>query len=462
MLLVFAFLLSIPVLFLGERASSQDFAKELIAKVEGKWKEVEGRDLGSFPYRDKNRFSSTYQELCEKIKVEEKEILSALKAVEKLCEERKANSHFIWRGADLLGAMHSDLKQFEKSFVQYQKALQSYPDENYKDLRKHGYFQHLANGAAGVLWDWKGSKLAVDFFLKEFRENPRFHYAYVSWWTERFEKEGLEEEGSKFLRQIAEIYREKAKTDGFVKDLLEKLLEEVRAAEPEKPFLIGGDAKKKYFLRRPESLKQGDSLPLVLILPGGNGQAREFLPWLTQLHRESGRGMVFAVLSAPVWSEDENRVVWVTTNWMSKYKNATFPVERFIGEAVEDLRAKKLFTIEKVLLLGWSSSGPALYSAALEKEKVPYDGYYILSSVFKPEQLEMKFAKGKKFYLHQGSEDQVTALHFAKRAEKDLKKNGAVVTLEVFQGGHGFAMENPFESVRKGLDWLLEKRKSSE
>ncbi len=441
---------------------ARDFSRALSKQVQENWQTFKGKELSNSPFRDKNRFALQFTELRKKEKPNEKEIRSALREFEKFYVQEKGNAHFEWRAMDLFGAMYAELKQNQEAVDHYQKALKFYPDEQYKQLQKHSSFHHIANEAAGLLWDWKGVDAAEEFLLEEFRQNPKFHYVYALWWQERFEQAELEERFSKFLLKLAEIYRAKAESDWFVKDSLDSLLKELKGMEPLKPFLVGENPKKKYFLLRPESLKESDEKHLVLILPGGHGKAKEFLPWINQLYRESGTGMVFAVLSAPEWSSDQDRVIWVTRFWMNKYKEAQFPVEQFISEVVEDVKSKKLFTAKKVLLLGWSSSGPALYSTALAEEKVPYDGYYIQSSVFKPEQLDLKLAKGKKFYLQQGTEDKITELSHAKRAEKELKKNGAVVTLDVFRGGHGFAMENQFESVRKGLDWLLEEGKGSE
>ena len=80
-------------------------------------------------------------------------------------------------------------------------------------------------------------------------------------------------------------------------------------------------------------------------------------------------------------------------------------------------------------------------------------------SVFFKQQLTLTNAKGKRFYLQQGKLDKVTALHWAEKAEKELKQNGAKVKLDIYNGGHGFAMPNVFQSIKTGLKWLLSKEK---
>ena len=77
----------------------------------------------------------------------------------------------------------------------------------------------------------------------------------------------------------------------------------------------------------------------------------------------------------------------------------------------------------------------------VEADAPAFAGYYILASVFKPESLPpLDGARGKRFYLHQGKADRVTAFQWAQTARQTLEKHGATVHLESFAGGHGFDM----------------------
>lgn len=210
------------------------------------------------------------------------------------------------------------------------------------------------------------------------------------------------------------------------------------------PITVGKDANKIYYLIKPE----GQPKHLVLTMPGGSGQAKDFLPWMKKVQEGLGNDYAVAVLSAPRWSDAQaNSVVWVTDHWKkNKYTEAKFSTEEFLRAVHADAK-KKLEGIESVDVFGWSSSGPAVYSAATEKGS-PYDGFVILSSVFKPEQIaKLSNAKGKRFYLLQGTEDKVTKLSWAKEAEKALLAEGAKVETNWFEGGHAFAMNDPIGTL---------------
>lgn len=224
--------------------------------------------------------------------------------------------------------------------------------------------------------------------------------------------------------------------------------------EAEHPRLVGDDANMAYFLLEPASVAKNDDLHLVLAMPGGNGQAREFLPWMRRVQEGLGEEYAIAVLSAPVWSEEQaDSVVWVTDHWKkSAYSEAKFTTEEFLRAVLEDVKKQKRFKLASVSVFGWSSSGPAVYAAATEK-KAPYDGFVILCSVFKKEQLaKLSNAKGRRFYLLQGTEDDLTRLSWAEEAEEALRKNGAEVEHEWYEGGHGFGMPDPIGTLKRAFE----------
>jgi len=230
-------------------------------------------------------------------------------------------------------------------------------------------------------------------------------------------------------------------------------------ATPERR-LVEDDARRAYYLLLPEDTGPRRSLHLVLTMPGGSGQAADFLPWLTRVRDGLGDDFALAALSAPEWSADQTeRVVWITDYWRGKFPEAKFSTEEFLRDVLDDVKRRKEFRVESVLLFGWSSSGPAVYAASSES-KVPYDGYLVLSSVFKADQLHgLSKVKKRRYYLLQGEEDTVTRLSFAEEAQGTLTRKKAVVHLEAFPGGHGFAMPDPFGSLKRGFEWLLSNEK---
>ena len=108
----------------------------------------------------------------------------------------------------------------------------------------------------------------------------------------------------------------------------------------------------------------------------------------------------------------------------------------------------------RVVLFGWSSSGPALYAHALRK-RTPVSRYFVAMSVFKPKYLpSIKLAKGKSFFLYHSPDDQVCRFGDAKRAKKDLAAAGARVEILEYEGGHGWR-GNVFGNIKKGIKWLF-------
>jgi predicted esterase len=71
-------------------------------------------------------------------------------------------------------------------------------------------------------------------------------------------------------------------------------------------------------------------------------------------------------------------------------------------------------------------------------------------------------AKGKRFYLLQSPDDQVTPLRFAEEAESALSIAGAKVHLHRQEGGHGWHGDM-WGMLRAGIEWLeREARESKE
>lgn len=219
---------------------------------------------------------------------------------------------------------------------------------------------------------------------------------------------------------------------------------------------VAKNEKQVYYSLKDKSYNPKQKVHLVLALPGGSGEAADFLPWLGRIRNSLGKDYVMAALSAPQWTEKQAAShVWVTKHARSRYPEAKFSSEEFMLAVHQQLIKKEHLMLASVTLLGWSSSGPAVYAAAIAK-KSPFDGALVVCSVFKPDQYQLKHAKGQRFYLLQGQEDKVTPLRFAEKAQEMLKKKGAKVHLEIHEGGHGFGMQDPLGRLKAGFQWLIE------
>jgi hypothetical protein len=73
--------------------------------------------------------------------------------------------------------------------------------------------------------------------------------------------------------------------------------------------------------------------------------------------------------------------------------------------------------------------------------------------VFKPETLpRLAAAKSQPYYVYHSPTDFIP-LAQAEAARDTLRKAGAVVELQTYEGGHGW-QGNVFRDIRKGIEWL--------
>ena len=222
---------------------------------------------------------------------------------------------------------------------------------------------------------------------------------------------------------------------------------------PAQDVRIGGDEKKRYFLiwakgARPPAAGYG----LLVVLPGGDGSA-DFQPFVRRIHKNAlNGGWLIAEAVAPKWDEKQfHQVVWPTEN--SRYPAARFTTEAFVRDIIADVKARAKIDPRRVILLGWSSGGPACYATLLRKDSA-VTGAFIAMSVFRPEELPPPAnAGGKPFFLLQSPQDEVTPIRHAEAAEKALKAAGVKVLLRRYEGGHGWRGDI-WTMIGDGIGWL--------
>jgi predicted esterase len=223
---------------------------------------------------------------------------------------------------------------------------------------------------------------------------------------------------------------------------------------PSQDLRAGGDAQKRYFLVGPakDSKAPAAGRGLVVILPGGDGSA-DFHPFVKRIFKHAlPDGYVAAQPVALKWTDDQ-QVVWPTAGLKALTKEAKFTTEEFIAAVVDDVGKKHALDRKRVFVLGWSSSGPAAYTAILQ-EKPAVAGAFVAMSVFKPDTLPpLARAKGRPVYLYHSPDDRVCPFYMAKRAEKDLGAAGAAVKLTEYDGGHGWR-GGLYDEIRGGVEWL--------
>ena len=218
---------------------------------------------------------------------------------------------------------------------------------------------------------------------------------------------------------------------------------------------VAGDSHRKYFLIRHKqpSAKTGKR-GLLLILPGGPGSA-DFLPFCANVLTRFGvpESFLVAELVAPVWREDENRIVWPSKAFPDE--KAKFTTEEFISAVITDVSKQHEIDDRFIFTLGWSSSGHVLYSASVSSPKIR-GSIVAMSRFFPGRMLKLKDVRGKNYFLYHSPDDKVYPYRDAELAEKSLREHGANVKLVTYKGGHGWIPHTYYcDKIKEGIRWLI-------
>lgn len=229
------------------------------------------------------------------------------------------------------------------------------------------------------------------------------------------------------------------------------LAQEDVAGVPSERIEIEGDAHRTYFLIPPKKEKAPRrGFALLLVLPGGDG-SEGFLPFVKRI-REHAAPNDFAVaqLVAPRFADDQV-IVWPTGK--NPVEGMEFTTEQFVRDVVADVSERVKIDSKRVFAMAWSSSGPAVYAAMLER-KPSLRGAYISMSVFKPDLLPpLARAKKRRFYIEHSPDDRICPFRMAEQARDELKGHGAKVEFHETEGGHGWRGD-VYGRIRRALEWL--------
>ena len=188
---------------------------------------------------------------------------------------------------------------------------------------------------------------------------------------------------------------------------------------------------------------------LLVVMPGGDG-GDEFTPFVKRIYQYAAPDSVLVLqLIAPKWNPKQE-IVWPTE--ASNVRRKDVAVEEFVRLAVEDVASRTKVDHSRIFALAWSSGGPAAYAATLA-EGSPLTGAMVAMSVFRPDDVRLQGANGKRFFLWHSPDDRVCPYWMVRKARDTLGKHGASVTLETYAGGHGWRGD-VFGAIRRGVQWL--------
>jgi poly(3-hydroxybutyrate) depolymerase len=219
---------------------------------------------------------------------------------------------------------------------------------------------------------------------------------------------------------------------------------------------LNNNSNMKFWILTPKNIPK-EGYGLVVALAGGDGDGGKNVPFWENVIRRSLDDRYIVVLPvAHKWDKDQE-ITWPTDKHKDIVKGMQFTTEEFVFGLVNEVVKENKINANNVWLHGVSSGGPAVYAISLSHPAC-FKGYYVLSSVFKIDQLpSLSLAKGKKYYIQHGREDKVCPFWMAKKAAFQLKENGAVTELDLFQGPHGYPFKEghpDWESIKAAFVWL--------
>lgn len=207
-----------------------------------------------------------------------------------------------------------------------------------------------------------------------------------------------------------------------------------------------------YFVVPPRvPLPDGKPHRLLVILPGGAG-TRDFLPFVENgILAQVPDDCLGVLVTAVTWRKGQ-QIVWPTAK--NKVPGMEYSTEDYVKAVVAAVQKDHAIDPAQRAVLGWSSSGPAIYPLLVAKDG-PFARGYVAMSIWPGKGLgELAGAKGRRFVLDQSPDDQVTKFVHVREAFAALTGAGAVVKLSTYSGGHGWN-DAPLVRLRAGLDWLF-------
>ncbi len=219
---------------------------------------------------------------------------------------------------------------------------------------------------------------------------------------------------------------------------------------------VRNNSNMKYWILVPNNVPK-EGCGLVVVLAGGDGDGGKTVPfWKNVIRNSLGDRYIVVLPVAPKWDKDQT-ITWPTDKCKDVVKGMRFTTEEFVSELVGEVVKENKINPDYIWLHGISSGGPAVYAISLSNPDC-FKGYYVLSSVFKIDQLpSLSLAKGKKYYIQHGLEDKICPLWMAKKAVFQLGENGAVTELDLFQGPHGYPFKDGYpdwDRIKAAFTWL--------
>jgi predicted esterase len=213
----------------------------------------------------------------------------------------------------------------------------------------------------------------------------------------------------------------------------------------------GGNRNMLYVTGGPTGPAPDGGYKVLLVLPGGDGSI-DFHTFIKRIQINAlGDSYIVAHLVAPKYAGSKD-VVWPIKASQSSYQSPVI-TEDFVEAVVADVKKNHKVDAKKVYALGWSSSGPALYSYISNKPR-SVTGVFVAMSVYHAQDMgPLENVKGFPVYILHSPDDKVCPLMLAQKARTELSNAGANVGWGTYSGGHGWT-DDPYGRIRAGMAFL--------
>ncbi len=427
--------------------------REIIPACEAEMTRVLHRLRTGHAYADKISLDRVYERLRDRGPVLQEEADRWTVQAEQYLKAHEDQPDYVWRIHHLLATIHADQGHLDQAGEHLDTAISAYPTRSYPHPSKHSKFQHLINQRADLIWQQQGPEAAEQYALQAFRTDPRFVYFFLPWWEKQYEEHGVPERLMLLRRAVLAVSGRKAATSGTrARAQAETSAARIEISAQELPL----EPPATYMLLNPAGLPE-EGVGLVVVLPGGSGDGTKVVPFWERVAVKSLNGRYAVALAcAPRWASDQ-QIVWPTVAHRRMYPTMRYTTEELAAAIVADIRGKLNIREDHVFLHGISSGGPPTYAASLTP-KMPFKGYYIVASVYKPDQLPpLAAASGKAYHIHHSRTDRICPYRMAQQAEAALSRAGASVKLATYKGEHGYPFGPGADGYRLMADafrWL--------
>lgn len=221
---------------------------------------------------------------------------------------------------------------------------------------------------------------------------------------------------------------------------------------PAQQLTVADDEQMRYRLLGPRDRRAVPEagFKLLVVIPGGYGYQQSFV---RRIYKDALSDDFLLAQPVPVIWPDDPETVWPTDQ--DRIAGKRFSTEEFIEAVIRDVSRRQPIDMRYILIMSWSSGGPAAYATALRVSTLVRGSYIVMSAYRAEWRLPSDRAKGRTFLIAHSPDDTVCPFEDAESAERDLHEAGAAVRLAKYAGGNGWHGGN-YPGIGSAIAWIVD------